>query len=105
MPCWPFVSLLKMWRSKRIGGRRSARNPQPEVSTESTLQISGAWMDRLSATALRPSVLRASDFPTKSMIEVSLSRLQPADRRRKAIVCPTVYEGGGGSYPLESFIV
>jgi len=36
----PFVRPLKIWRSYRIGGRRSARNPQPIVSTANTVQIS-----------------------------------------------------------------
>src|SRR5271157_3580751 len=59
-----------MWRSKRIGGRRSGRNPQPLVSTVSTVHTSGACTDKLSDAAASASAVNASDLETKSKISI-----------------------------------
>src|SRR5664280_2671196 len=64
---WRWVNRLKMWRSKRICGRRSGRKPQPLVSTVKTAQTSGGLTDNAVVAAATPPAVRASDFPTNSM--------------------------------------
>src|SRR4051794_20682533 len=57
-----------MWRSKRIAGRRSFRNPNPWVSTDSTVHTSAGLTPKTSVTLVMPASEIGSEAPLKFVI-------------------------------------